>query len=380
MWWDVDENGRYDDHEDPAPGVTIVLIHPDGLHESTVTNEHGKYLFAEKTPGNYRLMIVLDEKEYLTGYKTKGVSEERDSDFNISTNSTMTINIPSATTNLNIDAGLYKKESSGGGHVPKPPIEEPVVEDELGSIGDYVWLDLYSNGIQENFEPFLSGVEVTLEYPSGSRDTTQTNSKGKYLFDDLEAGTYKIIFEKPRGLDFTSQMMGERSSKDSDPNSSGVVSTINLDKGQDLKTIDAGLVGHSSIGNYVWLDENKNGIQDSGEEGVRGVRVDLYYKDTFLMTDNTNANGEYLFDNLSPGTYKVKFFAPDDHQFTDDYAGERGNDSDADFRGFSGDINLGIDENDMTVDAGIVDAVSIDVDITDGNTGDPVDDSKNYCC
>lgn len=62
----------------------------------------------------------------------------------------------------------------------------------------------------------------------------------------------------------------------------------------------------ASLGNYVWYDYNADGIQDSGEEKVAGVLVKLYDEfGTLLETTLTDVNGEYLFDNLVPGNYKV---------------------------------------------------------------------------
>jgi hypothetical protein len=67
----------------------------------------------------------------------------------------------------------------------------------------------------------------------------------------------------------------------------------------------------AALGDYVWFDENKNGVQDVDEEGVGGVRVDLYTEaQTFVKTDTTDINGSYLFTGLTPGTYYVEFFLP----------------------------------------------------------------------
>jgi hypothetical protein len=53
------------------------------------------------------------------------------------------------------------------------------------------------------------------------------------------------------------------------------------------------------IGNRVWIDTNKNGIQDPDEDPVAGVTVRLYSADgqTLLGTAITNADGEYYFSS-----------------------------------------------------------------------------------
>jgi hypothetical protein len=61
-----------------------------------------------------------------------------------------------------------------------------------------------------------------------------------------------------------------------------------------------------SLGDFVWKDKNKNGLQDTGESGVYNVKVDLFKNGTLFATTNTDAAGKYLFSNLTAGTYKIK--------------------------------------------------------------------------
>lgn len=55
------------------------------------------------------------------------------------------------------------------------------------------------------------------------------------------------------------------------------------------------------LGDYVWLDKNKNGIQDAGEKGIANVQVDLYLHETNTLVGSTttNSNGKYLFECVS---------------------------------------------------------------------------------
>jgi len=61
------------------------------------------------------------------------------------------------------------------------------------------------------------------------------------------------------------------------------------------------------IGDFVWYDENGNGLQDAGEPGIEGVTVTLC-DDTGaeLDSDVTGPDGEYLFADLCAGDYEVK--------------------------------------------------------------------------
>lgn len=91
-----------------------------------------------------------------------------------------------------------------------------------------------------------------------------------------------------------------------------------------------------AIGDYVWVDRNKDGIQDDNEEPLEGVKVELYDKDgNKLAETETDENGRYLFDELPAGEYQVKFTLTEaqkeKYRFTKEQAGDdTAVDSDAD--------------------------------------------------
>ncbi len=78
-----------------------------------------------------------------------------------------------------------------------------------------------------------------------------------------------------------------------------------------------------SVGDYVWWDTNRNGVQDSNERPVPGVTVLL--QDTSgatIGTTTTDENGYYSFKDLVPGaTYTVVFQKPANTTFTVENAG-----------------------------------------------------------
>lgn len=52
------------------------------------------------------------------------------------------------------------------------------------------------------------------------------------------------------------------------------------------------------IGNYVWIDQNKNGRQDADEAAISGVTVNLYDAvGTLIGTEMTDTNGQYYFNS-----------------------------------------------------------------------------------
>ena len=73
-------------------------------------------------------------------------------------------------------------------------------------------------------------------------------------------------------------------------------------------------VAFAGLGDYVWWDQNHDGLQTAGEPGFAGVTVHLYDgAGTLVGTTTTDASGLYRFDHLSPSTaYRVCLDAPAD--------------------------------------------------------------------
>ncbi|MCX7874526.1 MAG: choice-of-anchor A family protein [Melioribacteraceae bacterium] len=111
----------------------------------------------------------------------------------------------------------------------------------------------------------------------------------------------------------------------------------------------------ASIGDKVWNDINQNGIQENNESGVQNVTVKLYdCNNNLISTKTTDSNGKYLFDNLNPGDYYIKFELPTGFVFSKKDATDDDVDSDADIStGKTICTTLIAGENDLTWDAGI---------------------------
>ncbi len=125
----------------------------------------------------------------------------------------------------------------------------------------------------------------------------------------------------------------------------------------------------AALGDYVWLDQNYNGVQDGGEPGVNGVVVSLLHEDGSPVLDAdgtpiatttsphpvTAIDGWYEFPGLPVGTYRVHFAAPTGYLLTLQNVGDDATDSDANqSTGISDAVTLGVAEINPTVDAGLV--------------------------
>jgi hypothetical protein len=62
-----------------------------------------------------------------------------------------------------------------------------------------------------------------------------------------------------------------------------------------------------SIGGMLFLDENADGIFNTGETKLTNKTVNLYKGTTYQTNTQTDINGQYLFSGLSNGVYKVDF-------------------------------------------------------------------------
>ena len=62
----------------------------------------------------------------------------------------------------------------------------------------------------------------------------------------------------------------------------------------------------NSIGDTVFEDLNNNGVQDSEDQGIAGVTVNLLDESNNVIDATvTDGNGNYMFENLFPGIFSV---------------------------------------------------------------------------
>ncbi|MEM1324942.1 MAG: SdrD B-like domain-containing protein [Bacteroidota bacterium] len=219
-----------------------------------------------------------------------------------------------------------------------------VNQKELGAIGNYVWVDEDSDGLQDAGEPGIPNVIIILNDMDGNEiDRTITDSDGGYLFPDLPAAMYFVDVDEtslPTGMTqttiFTNVVDGSDADTDDDDGDLGNKDhdgdgyKITLDPGEENLTADFGYNYNptddvndpngsplGAIGDQVWYDADEDGVLDPEEVGVEGVTVKLiaasdvtvggtpFIAGDQIATDVTDANGFYLFDDLPAGAYNV---------------------------------------------------------------------------
>lgn len=133
---------------------------------------------------------------------------------------------------------------------PSGGCDESEIEDELSSIGDWVWLDADADGIQDADEGGVAGITVRLLTHQGDvLKTTVTDADGFYLFENLVEGEYRVEFVLPPNAPyaFTEPKQGADPEKDSNADKvTGKTGLIVLPAGVDRRDIDAGLVSTSA--------------------------------------------------------------------------------------------------------------------------------------
>lgn len=225
---------------------------------------------------------------------------------------------------------------------------------------------------------------------SGADITATTDANGNYTFTRLPLGDYKVEVvpdqatvdgENASLSDYTQTYGYQTSTKRSEAGKGKLTTpTISLTTSNaNVSKVDFGFVKPASLGDYVWFDANKDGIQDADEYGVAGVKVTLVDSLGNPVVDangktvepvTTDANGKYSFANLLPNvdrllaengndSYKVIFTLPAGYSATTSNA----TDPETDSNGLESSAILTEGEANKTYDLGLV---------ADGKIGDTI--------
>ncbi|EIJ36030.1 IPTL-CTERM sorting domain-containing protein [Thiothrix nivea] len=377
IWIDANENGLQDEGESPLAGATVTLLDKDGnpvknLDGNNVTAittvADGKYLFDNLPEGDYIVRVTPPSGYQVTsgGADVDGNPANDDSNCavvgsNIQTQPfTLTAGMEpdvgadgdGTDSNLTVDCGFYQ-----------PP--EPT-----HSIGNRVWVDANNNGLADVGEnPAIAGITLELKGSDGSAiASAQTDAEGRYLFSGLSAGSYQVCvaannFATGALLEgYTASTGGNvtDANTDIDGDDNGTDDTsvglctnlvvlndqepldemtatgndgddgVGTDDNRSNLTVDFGIVPPApatpvSVGDYIWVDANENGLQDEGDGLLSGATVALLDKDGNPVKDldgntvtavTTGADGKYLFRNLPEGDYIVRVAPPAGYQVT----------------------------------------------------------------
>lgn len=119
-------------------------------------------------------------------------------------------------------------------------------------------------------------------------------------------------------------------------------------------------VTNNKISGLVFLDENFDHLNNSGDKGVEGVKVNLLRAGTFeeVESTKTDSKGQYSFERFSNGWKLVQFEIADGDRYVKSKLGEGNDKVDSDVwdvkNGYSGAFKFKDGETEVkNVDAGI---------------------------
>jgi SdrD B-like domain/Secretion system C-terminal sorting domain len=153
-----------------------------------------------------------------------------------------------------------------------------------------------------------------------------TNTTG--IFTGVAAGTYSLTAK----------------------NASGCISLVT--------SVVVNAANCSSIGNFVFRDNNGNGIQGANEPGMAGVTVRLLSNaGVVLATTSTNNNGAYSFNNLAAATYRVSFITPSGFSASPSNIGNDDTKDSDPVNGIATGIVLTSNQTNNKIDAGFIPSI-----------------------
>jgi uncharacterized repeat protein (TIGR01451 family) len=296
VWNDAVGNGIQDNGETGLVGAQVVLY--DAISNTpiatTTTGADGRYTFTKVIPGSYYLVFPLPVGYGRTGADANGNTQDTlDSDANAN-GQTPTFSVVAGETRSDLDAGFF----------------------QFSSIGDRVWNDLNANGLQDNGEPGVTGVTVTLFSNGVPVSSTLTDNTGFYAFVNITPGVpLSVQVAVPAGYLVTAKNAGSNEAIDNDADANGATDSVTIVQDTFYQDLDIALWAPLTLGGQVWDDQNNNGAQQGGEPPKDGVLVRLYRDsnsnsvfdagDEFVQQATTSNGGAYTFTSLIQGNYLV---------------------------------------------------------------------------
>ncbi len=318
VWYDANGDGTQSGVlEDGFPNITLQLwadLNGDGTYvliATTVTNASGNYSFTDLPDGSFQIIVDSTDTDLPTDGAGNTVSPTTSTalDIVIANGEVASIEGSACTDcNLDLDFGFVK----------------------LASVGDYLFWDADQDGQQDWNEMGMANVTVYLfDENNVLIDSTVTSDGsagdpvGYYSFNNLQPSDYTIkVNTADPDLGGASLM--------ADPSADGVPCSdptaldcddefsFSLQYGSVFAGVDFGYVPPGVIGDFIWLDMDNDGIQDTGELGIGDVLVKItnltavtingvpYAVGAYMDTVYTDYDGYFVFSNLPNGTWSVE--------------------------------------------------------------------------
>ena len=298
VYYDDDADAKLGANEIYCKGATVELMNSAGeVVASAQTAEDGSYAFEGVAPGRYRVRFTAKEAD--SGFS----ATER----SMTKGGVQASNEPISTTRvLTVSGGDALSEVNAG-----------VVR--MGTLTGTVWIDQNGDGVQDEGENVLSGVEVHLMNGAGRVITASatTDENGQFTFEKIAPGDYKLRVDAPEGYVFSGTAQSSALPLESTKDGRGYSASFTMLGGARVEGVTFGLLTQGQIAGRIWLDDDYDGRMGENAEGLRGAAVTLLDGDgaEIAQTQSTRS-GEFTFDRLMPGAYSVRITLPEGYVYT----------------------------------------------------------------
>lgn len=282
VYADDNNNGAFDAGEQGIAGVTLSLLDENGdaTGTTTVTAADGSYHFENLAPGKYGI-AETQPAGFFDGRDSAGSAGGVVDDA--ADRITMVMLAPGEM-GMNYNFGELRPASIAGN----------------------VFADDNDNGVFDSGEQGIGGVTLALLKSGVSTGrTTTTAADGSYLFDNLDPGDYGVVETQPNGFFDGKDSAGSAGGTAQNPGDriSGAIITPGLAAVE----YNFGELRPGGIHGRVHTDLDGDCELDGGESPLAGVTIHLLNDlGERIDTTTTDANGEYWFENLEPGTYGIE--------------------------------------------------------------------------
>lgn len=299
VYLDRDDDGSQGPGDPGLPGVTVTIegAGPDGIFGTA--DDPAPVVLVTDASGNYSYGGAVTGRDYrIVQTQPTGLADGRENP----SNSIALSNLPMA-------------GSSGNNF-----------GERAASIAGNVWLDVDNNGVRDAGEAGIAGVVVVL--PAGTVDAlgnpvqaALSDANGDYRFIDLLAGTYAVTQQAAQpvvgGVTTLNGTTVAGTIGGVPTGSASAVATVPSSVSGIVLPAGAGSIGNDfgetlpvSLSGRVFFDADNDGAQSGpAETGIPGVTLELTGTDdtgaAVALSTSTDANGDFGFDGLRPGTYTV---------------------------------------------------------------------------
>ncbi len=193
-------------------------------------------------------------------------------------------------------------------------------------LGGYAWKDFNNDGLRQNFEAALGGVQVELVSAAGvpSGRFAVTDAAGFYEFDNLNIGDYRVQFQPVPSFVFAPQNAGVDEFVDSDVDATGLSDLFTATYDEAIHLVGAGYIRDCQI--VVTNVQTTPGICGESEGAlsfdVTGTTGNLTYTWVPNVSTTNSATlipaGDYeitIYDDFTECTYTEVLTVPGNAAF-----------------------------------------------------------------